>query len=687
MALPNPPSTPDASKLHYLVYDNVGVNAAAVWRSVKQITVNAEVTGVAHVGTHLAGATLGGTDAVVTSAGVDGTTLRVVHLDASGNTIIVDGGNSLTVDAPVGTPVNVQIGDGARTATVRDTGVSDSLNVSIVDASGNQITSFAAGNQYIEDVASTGAELGPLVMVIRQDTPTVTTSVSLDYTNLKSNAVGALWVSMTDLAGNTCMDEANDALRVNIVAGAGAGGTSQTDNAAFSPGVTAYTPMGGYYHTTRAALGVGNSGAIALNLNRGQYVTIEDTLGNAAGVYDLNSGAIAEWVLGAALRAFGPSASRPMGVFDGANWSNTNNGVMPVAGVFDDTATIVLIEDQAGSVRLTSARAMHMTMRDSVGDSCMDDANNALRVNIIAGAGSGGTSAADDSAFAVASQSGTPIMGLADETTPDSVDEGDTGVIRMTLARAMHVTLRDTVGDSCMDDTNNAARVVNVAALPAGTNNIGDVDIVTVPAPLNVVGTGTEAAALRVTIATDSTGVLSVDDNGGSLTVDGAVAATQSGAWNITAITTNITPGTAAGHLGKAEDQTHVSADVGVMALGVRTDFPINRSGADGDYEPPQISNGRVWVNQASTTTILSTNVSVGVTATTLPASALAGRQRLLIQNVGTASVFVGGAGVTTANGIEIQVFGNLSLDVSSTVSVSGIVASGTQNVRVLELA
>ncbi len=53
-------------------------------------------------------------------------------------------------------------------------------------------------------------------------------------------------------------------------------------------------------------------------------------------------------------------------------------------------------------------------------------------------------------------------------------------------------------------------------------------------------GGGTEASALRVTIATDSSGVVSVDDNGatlsvddgaGSLTVDGTVATTQSGTW------------------------------------------------------------------------------------------------------------------------------------------------------------
>jgi len=39
------------------------------------------------------------------------------------------------------------------------------------------------------------------------------------------------------------------------------------------------------------------------------------------------------------------------------------------------------------------------------------------------------------------------------------------------------------------------------------------------------VGAGTEAGVLRVTLANDSTGVLSVDDNGGALTVDGTVTA------------------------------------------------------------------------------------------------------------------------------------------------------------------
>lgn len=84
--------------------------------------------------------------------------------------------------------------------------------------------------------------------------------------------------------------------------------------------------------------------------------------------------------------------------------------------------------------------------------------------------------------------------------------------------------------------TNNIGDVdvLTLPALVAGTANIGDVDVLTVPAPLSTAGGGTEATALRVTLASDSTGLVSVDDNGGSLTVDGTVTA------NLAAGTNNI---------------------------------------------------------------------------------------------------------------------------------------------------
>jgi len=55
---------------------------------------------------------------------------------------------------------------------------------------------------------------------------------------------------------------------------------------------------------------------------------------------------------------------------------------------------------------------------------------------------------------------------------------------------------------------------------------------------------------------------------------------------------------TSASGLAKAEDAPHSSSDVGVMALGVRTDTPTSRSGTDGDYNPLQTNDmGSLWVH------------------------------------------------------------------------------------------
>jgi hypothetical protein len=100
------------------------------------------------------------------------------------------------------------------------------------------------------------------------------------------------------------------------------------------------------------------------------------------------------------------------------------------------------------------------------------------------------------------------------------------------------------------------------------------------------VGGGVEAAALRVTLANDSTGLVSVDDNGGSLTVDnGGTFAVQA------------TVAAGATTIAKAEDVASADADVGVPAMAVRKASPANTSGTDGDYEMLQMSAGRLWVS------------------------------------------------------------------------------------------
>lgn len=46
-----------------------------------------------------------------------------------------------------------------------------------------------------------------------------------------------------------------------------------------------------------------------------------------------------------------------------------------------------------------------------------------------------------------------------------------------------------------------------------------------------------------------------------------------------------------------AEDAAFASGDTGIVAMAVRGDTPANLSGATGDYEPLQVSNGALWVS------------------------------------------------------------------------------------------
>jgi len=84
------------------------------------------------------------------------------------------------------------------------------------------------------------------------------------------------------------------------------------------------------------------------------------------------------------------------------------------------------------------------------GSSCMDEANTALRVNVVSGGG-GGTQYVDGAERADAT--GTLVL----------VDDG-------------------TNLQSMSGDTSGRPNVVVATALPAGTNNIGDVDVLTLPA-------------------------------------------------------------------------------------------------------------------------------------------------------------------------------------------------------------
>jgi hypothetical protein len=62
--------------------------------------------------------------------------------------------------------------------------------------------------------------------------------------------------------------------------------------------------------------------------------------------------------------------------------------------------------------------------------------------------------------------------------------------------------------------------------------------------------------------------------------------------------------------LSVAEDAAHASGDHGIAAMAVRTDAPANKSGTDGDYEPLQMSAGRLWVSPLGFPVTVQTDVT-----------------------------------------------------------------------------
>ncbi len=94
-----------------------------------------------------------------------------------------------TLDRP-----STQLTDGALNATVRDTGSADSLNVAIVDASGNQITSFSGATQYAEDTAGAPGDQVMMAGVVRKDASGTLVDTDGDRSQLQVNASGGLRV-------------------------------------------------------------------------------------------------------------------------------------------------------------------------------------------------------------------------------------------------------------------------------------------------------------------------------------------------------------------------------------------------------------------------------------------------------------------------------------------------------------
>ncbi len=200
-------------------------------------------------------------------------------------------------------------------------------------------------------------------------------------------------------------------------------------------------------------------------------------------------------------------------------------GVVAV-GVLDDTATVTLTEGQAGSFRLTALRALHSNLRNASGaeigilsapirtdptgtttqpvnvlDGCTVDVNNILGlINLPMGAATSAhqlttltslttiaTNQAtqttslqliddviktDDAAFTPATDKVLMVGAEFDDTSPDSVNEGDAGAIRMSANRNLYVTIRDAAGNERGLNVDASGRITVLAIGNVGHDGV-----------------------------------------------------------------------------------------------------------------------------------------------------------------------------------------------------------------------
>lgn len=161
------------------------------------------------------------------------------------------------------------------TASFEGTGAYVALEV-IPRTGGSGVTSFTANGQWIGTIA--GCQR---VQARATAAMTGTAVITLTGDPVGGGGGGGGAATAVTNAGLTELAAAINAnlVDVNIVSGAGSGGTAVADDADFTPGTTSFTPVGGFYQSTVTACTDGDTCAAGLTAQRTQKVTLYSAAG------------------------------------------------------------------------------------------------------------------------------------------------------------------------------------------------------------------------------------------------------------------------------------------------------------------------------------------------------------------------------------------------------------------------
>ncbi len=352
--------------------------------------------------------TVAATQSGTWNVGTVTTITNVVHIDDNSSTISIDdGAGSITVDGTV-----------AVSGTVTIAGAVTNAGTFVVQENGAALTALQLIDNIVvvEDAAHASGDSGVMSLAVRRDANTTLVGTDGDYAPLQVDSSGSL--------------------KVAITAGAGSGGTSIADDAAFTVASTSLTPVGGTYRSVRDSVDDNDAGCFAMSQKRALYTVIETPLGDSA-MDDTNDAVRVNIVAG--------SSSGTQYAEDAAHVSG-DTGTMAL-GVRKDTAVALggtdgdyqpMIFDSTGKLHVNVGNTV------TVGSHAVTNAGTfAVQVD-----GAALTALqliddpviADDAAFTPATSKVMMAGFEADETATDSVDEGDAGAARMTLDRKQIVT-------------------------------------------------------------------------------------------------------------------------------------------------------------------------------------------------------------------------------------------------------
>lgn len=484
---------------------------------------------------------------------------------AGGTFPVTDSGGSLTVDAPVGTPVFVRLSDGTAAITTLPVSLASVPSHAVTNAGtfSVQVTSMPAdatelpaASALADAMANPTTPLIGAAMMAYNGTTWDRLQPALDYAqnSTTSGQTGSLvqgavtTSSPTYTSGRTSPVslDTSGSLRVAVVSGS-------TGNAAASNTGSAVPTQAGY-----AGVNVGGTlrGMTAVNPSGSIYATQMDMASVAGATAAVNNGAVDAGTLRVTL-------------------ANNSTGILATVGTVTTVSTVtnlsqlggiaLPIEDAAetaggvGIYAMGVRRDTRASSAGTTGDNTMAsyDSTGGLWVNPF-----GITQAAATYLTVRLSDGSNFLTAAADQTEDAAAAGGEAGPMVLSVRRDTAATSAGTDGDFATFNTDASGRLWTIAQ-PSFAG-------VVAVAGNGVSGTGVQ----RVTLASDSTGVLATVSTVTSLSQLGGIAV-------------------------PVEDAAETAGGTGIYAMGVRRDTPASSAGTTGDNTMASYNNvGALWVSQ-----------------------------------------------------------------------------------------